>query len=84
MSVGIPLFVVDHVMGKAFTAPELIIAHCFGWAIGMHKWQMPEGGGMAARGWARMLVGHAESSVPMEHSERRRSKAGKYRNSHPI
>jgi len=30
------------------------------------------------------LVGHAESSVTMEHSQKCRSKAGKCRNSHPI
>ena len=33
----------DYVMGKTFTVPDLIIVHCFGWAIGMHKWQIPEG-----------------------------------------
>lgn len=33
----------DYVMGKQFTVPDLIIVHCFGWAIGMHKWRVPEG-----------------------------------------
>ena len=33
----------DYVMGSVFTVPDLIIVHCFGWAIGMHKWTVPEG-----------------------------------------
>jgi glutathione S-transferase len=33
----------DYVMGDKFTVPDLLIVHCFGWAIGMHKWQVPEG-----------------------------------------
>lgn len=33
----------DFVMGKEFTLPDMLIAHCFGWAMGMHKWRVPEG-----------------------------------------
>lgn len=33
----------DYVMGSEFTVPDLIIVHCFGWGVGMHKWQIPEG-----------------------------------------
>lgn len=33
----------DYVMGDKFTVPDILIVHCFGWAIGMHKWQVPEG-----------------------------------------
>lgn len=33
----------DYVMGSEFTVPDLIIVHCFGWGVGMHKWTIPEG-----------------------------------------
>lgn len=33
----------EFVMGDMFTVPDLIICHCFNWAVGMHKWPVPEG-----------------------------------------
>ncbi len=33
----------DFVMGKKFTVPDLLIAHCMGWGIGMFGWEVPKG-----------------------------------------
>lgn len=32
----------DYVMGESFTVPDLILAHCLGWALAI-KWSLPEG-----------------------------------------
>jgi len=33
----------DFVMGKKFTVPDIITAHCMGWGIGMFGWEVPKG-----------------------------------------
>lgn len=33
----------DFVMGKKFTVPDLVIAHCMGWGEGMFGWKVPGG-----------------------------------------
>ena len=33
----------DFVMGKKFTVPDLVIAHCMGWGEGMFGWKVPNG-----------------------------------------